>query len=232
MNALILSAGLGSRVPELTSTTHKALIEINGKPLIEHTIEKLWLAGIFRIVIVVGYKSHQFDYLVAKYPGLELIFNEHFEDLNNAYSLYRALDFLEDTWILEADLWLRENIFLNYPQSSTYYLIKRASVGVEWVPNLEDGFVKGFRIEETIEPSHAGISFWRKADSKKIVEKARDLMELNPEFYQDLSKYWDHIPCMLLDQIQAKASILAQGSVYEIDSYQDYLDICEVVKNE
>ena len=57
MKALILAAGRGSRMNELTEDRPKCLIELNGKPLLEWQIEALNEAGITDIGIVVGYKG-------------------------------------------------------------------------------------------------------------------------------------------------------------------------------
>lgn len=232
MNALILSAGMGSRIPQFSTTSHKALIELKEQRLIEYTIEHLWAAGIFRIVIVVGYHATLFEYLVSKYPGVELVFNERYEDYNNAYSFYRALDFLEDTWVIEADLFLRHNVFLERPSHSTYYLIERLFQDKEWIPQFEDDRVIGFEIEKKALPSHSGISFWKKKDTKRLIEKARWLFDHQIEFYQDPTKYWDHIPIQVLEQLDVKAKLLPKGSVYEMDSYEDYLKVLEVMNHE
>lgn len=53
MRALILSAGLGTRLRPLTDTTPKPLIEVGGKPVIQHIIDKLNNVGIHRIVVNV-----------------------------------------------------------------------------------------------------------------------------------------------------------------------------------
>jgi len=51
IRALILSAGLGTRLKPLTDDTPKPLIEVGGKPIIQHLIEKLWKAGVYQIIV-------------------------------------------------------------------------------------------------------------------------------------------------------------------------------------
>ncbi len=53
MQAVILAAGMGSRIRDLGSP--KPLVMLNGKPLIEHVMERLKLAGVDRFVVVTGY---------------------------------------------------------------------------------------------------------------------------------------------------------------------------------
>ncbi len=74
MKALILAAGLGTRLQPLTDTIPKALVEVNGKPLLERTIEKLNDSGFNQIIINVHHHANQIiEYLEAKnYFGLDI----------------------------------------------------------------------------------------------------------------------------------------------------------------
>ena len=66
MKAIILAAGLGTRLRPMTENTPKALVQVNQKPLVEYQIEYLKERGIDDIIIVVGYLKEQFDYLKEK----------------------------------------------------------------------------------------------------------------------------------------------------------------------
>lgn len=57
--AMILAAGRGGRLRPLTDHTPKPLIEVGGKPLIEHHLERLAAAGIERVVINVAHLGEQ-----------------------------------------------------------------------------------------------------------------------------------------------------------------------------
>ena len=70
MKAIILAAGLGTRLRPMTENTPKALVQVNQKPLIEYQIEFLKEKGINDIIIIVGYLKEQFDYLKEKYTNL------------------------------------------------------------------------------------------------------------------------------------------------------------------
>ena len=90
MKAIILAAGLGTRLRPMTENTPKALVQVNQKPLIEYQIEFLKEKGINDIIIIVGYLKEQFDYLKEKY-GVRLVFNDKYADYNNFYSLYLVI---------------------------------------------------------------------------------------------------------------------------------------------
>ena len=89
MKAIILAAGLGTRLRPMTENTPKALVKVNEKPLVEYQIEFLKERGIDDIIIVVGYLKEQFDYLKEKY-GVRLVFNEKYADYNNFYQVKRV----------------------------------------------------------------------------------------------------------------------------------------------
>lgn len=66
MKAMIFAAGLGTRLKPLTDNTPKALLPINGKPMLEHVILKLKDAGFHQIVINVHHLGDQIiDFLAA-----------------------------------------------------------------------------------------------------------------------------------------------------------------------
>ena len=73
--AIITAAGFGSRMNPITLDTPKPLVPVNGKPMIETTIDALRKQGIYEIYVIVGYLKEKFGYLTEKYPGLELIEN-------------------------------------------------------------------------------------------------------------------------------------------------------------
>lgn len=64
MNAMIFAAGLGTRLKPLTDTMPKALVPVNGKPLLAHVMEKLHMSGFDNIVVNVHHFAGQIiDYL-------------------------------------------------------------------------------------------------------------------------------------------------------------------------
>lgn len=124
MNAIILAAGLGSRLKPLTKEVPKPLVKVNGLSLIERQIYLLKEAGICEIVIVIGYMSDKFKFLEKKY-NVKLIYNNKYKEYNNIYSLYLAQDYLNNTYILEGDVYLTKNLFIENLKHSTYFAVKK-----------------------------------------------------------------------------------------------------------
>ncbi len=139
MKAIILAAGLGTRLRPMTENTPKALVKVNQKPLVEYQIEYLKERGIDDIIIVVGYLKEQFDYLKEKY-GVRLVFNDKYADYNNFYSLYLVKEELANSYVIDADNYLFKNMFRNDIERSTYFSVYREDCDNEWFLVYGDDF--------------------------------------------------------------------------------------------
>ena len=83
MNALIFAAGLGTRLKPLTDTMPKAMVPINGKPLVQILIEKLKAIGVTEIVINVHHFAQQIiDFVQANDSfGIDIRFSDETDQL-------------------------------------------------------------------------------------------------------------------------------------------------------
>ena len=87
--AIILAAGLGSRLHPYTSDRPKSLVNLSGKSLLERQLSVLRRAKIEDIILVGGYKSDKLEYF-----GLPLVINPNFAETNMVHSLMCAKSFL------------------------------------------------------------------------------------------------------------------------------------------
>ena len=115
MQAIILAAGMGRRLGELTEGNTKCMLEVNGERLIDRVVRKLSTLELNRIVIVAGYeRSNLIDYIKSTYPELDIEFVENpvYDRTNNIYSLWLARDYLmsDDTLLLESDLIFEDSV--------------------------------------------------------------------------------------------------------------------------
>ena len=91
MKALILAAGLGTRLAPITNDKPKSLVSVNGKPILMKQIENLRENNINDIVIVSGYKAGILEKAVHKYyPEIKIIESVDYATTNNMYSAYLA----------------------------------------------------------------------------------------------------------------------------------------------
>jgi choline kinase len=93
--AVILAAGLGSRLGPNTKECPKCLVSVSGIPILERMLDTLAGAGITRLVIAVGYLADQIRRFVeGKYPDLDIRFieNPQYASTGSVYSLDLALD--------------------------------------------------------------------------------------------------------------------------------------------
>jgi choline kinase len=107
MKAVILAAGVGSRLHPLTADRPKALVDVAGKPFLFRTLERLAAVGIRGAdVIVVG--GYCLDVLRARlaeagWGDCTIVFNDKYEAWNNFWSLYVARDAVGGAPFLQLD---------------------------------------------------------------------------------------------------------------------------------
>jgi len=108
MKAVVLAGGKGSRLQPLTEDRPKALVEVNGKPLIEYVFDDLHDIGIEEFVVVVGYLKEQIiERYDDEYRGVPITYAHQREQLGLAHALLQAEPYVDDDFVLM----LGDNIF-------------------------------------------------------------------------------------------------------------------------
>lgn len=115
--AMVLAAGLGKRMRPLTATRPKPLIEVAGKPLIDHALERLRAAGVAKAVVNVHYLADAVEaHLGDRAEGLEIAISDEREHLlETGGGLVKALP------LIEADPFLvvnSDNLWIDGPVDS------------------------------------------------------------------------------------------------------------------
>ena len=106
MKAVILAAGIASRLRPLTDTTPKCLLKIGERCLLERAYEALNKNVFNKFIIVTGYRQQQIvDFLQAHYPAqsITFIYNDKYESTNNIYSLWLTRPYTEGEEVLLLD---------------------------------------------------------------------------------------------------------------------------------
>ena len=115
MQAIILAAGMGKRLKDLTQDNTKCMVKVNGMTMIERSLRILDKKHLSRIVIVVGYEGQKLiDYVETLQITTPICYidNPIYNKTNNIYSLALASEYLcsEDTLLLESDLIFEESL--------------------------------------------------------------------------------------------------------------------------
>lgn len=112
MQAIIMAAGKGSRIQELTNGDPKSFLKVGDKKLIEYNIDLLHQYGIWDITIVIGYRDDAFRELTKDIPGIRLVYNPFYEMVNVIGSFFMGMGNLHDDFVyLHADTICEEKLF-------------------------------------------------------------------------------------------------------------------------
>ena len=117
MQAIILAAGMGRRLGDLTKENTKCMVPVNGVRLIDRLLGQLSGLSLKRVIIVVGYKGQELkDYIGHRYDDqLKIAYAENpiYDKTNNIYSLSLVKQQLQedDTLLIESDLIFSDSLF-------------------------------------------------------------------------------------------------------------------------
>lgn len=238
MQAIILAAGMGKRLKELTQNSTKCMVKVNGQTLIERMLSQIDSRDFSRIVIVVGYEGQKLiDYISTLNVKKPIVYVENpiYDKTNNIYSLSLAKDYLceEDTVLFESDLIFEGSVIdelLEDPRDTLALVDKYES----WM----DGTCVKLLDDDSIEAFVPGKQF--KFDEIKNYYKTVNIYKFSKHFSQThyvpfldaytqalgSNEYYEQVlrVITMLDDPEIKAKRLNGQLWYEIDDIQD-LDI-------
>ena len=222
--AILMAAGLGSRMRPLTDVTAKPLVTVKGVPLIETVISALNRRGVADIYVVTGYKREQFQALSQKHPNVHLIENLEYDTKNNINSIAVAAAQMasSDCFVCEADLYIPDDRLLCRELAESGYFGK-------FVPGFSDDWVFGTDGGEPPRITRVGkggtdcfnmvgISFFRQSDAKRIAEAVVSAVK-DPANAQ---LFWDDIVDRLVKQdLNLTIHEVKVGEIVECDTVED-----------
>jgi len=108
MKAVILAAGKGTRLQPLTDDTPKALVEVAGRPLIDHVFEQLAALDVSEFIVVVGYEKEQIiERYGDDYAGVPITYAHQRDQLGLAHALLQVEQYVDGDFLLM----LGDNVF-------------------------------------------------------------------------------------------------------------------------
>ncbi len=238
MQGLILAAGMGKRLKELTQDNTKCMVKVNGVTLIDRMLHQLDRLKLSRIVIVVGYEGKKLvDYIgtLGIETPVRYVDNPVYDKTNNIYSLGLAREYLvqEDTLLLESDLIFEDEVLeaLLEDERETLTLVDKYESWMDGTcmkvgeGDVIEAFVPGkkFVFEESAQYYKTVniYKFSREFSETHYVPFLEAYMKAlgNNEYYEQVLRV-----ITMLDDAEIRAKKLDGQLWYEIDDIQD-LDI-------
>ena len=240
MQAIILAAGMGKRLKELTKNNTKCMVKVNGVTLIERMLKQIDKKNLTRIVIVVGYEGKKLiDFIGTLTVQTPVCFIENpiYDKTNNIYSLALAKDWLvkDDTLLFESDLIFEDEVLdmLINDKRDTLALVDKYE---SWMDGtclkLDDhdniiGFASGKRFDfSETKDYYKTVNLYKFSRIFSITHYVPFLQAYQAALGEN--EYYEQVLKVIaaLDDTVIKAKRLDGQLWYEIDDIQD-LDIAE-----
>lgn len=242
MQAIILAAGMGRRLGEMTKNNTKCMVEVNGVKLIDRVLTYLSHLDLKRIVIVVGYQAQNLvQHVENQYKNLNIEFvnNPIYDKTNNIYSLALAKEKFkeDDTILLESDLIYEESMLrlLVDNQQPDIALVAKyekwmdgTMVTIDNDCNILNFISKKEFKQSEVDKYYKTVNIYK--FSKSYINnqylpllEAYCQMKGNNEYYEEVLRV-----LTMIDKSSLKALPIGDEKWYEIDDIQD-LDIAETI---
>jgi len=235
MKALILAAGMGTRLRPLTDKIPKCLVPVNGVPIIAKQIENLIDNGIREIYIVSGYKSDILEsVLKGSYPFVNIVLNANYGETNNMYSAYLTRDVLygNEFILMNGDVFFDESVIseLLKPMYLNSIVVEKGVYNDESMKVRVDNTNRIVEISKKIPEILAyGVSIdvykFSAEASKSFFERIREIVEVHGKLNE-----WTEVA---LNEILSKVKFEPcplKGRWVEIDNYEDLKFAEEIFK--
>ena len=240
MQAIILAAGMGKRLKELTQNNTKCMVKVNGVTLIERMLRQIEKQHLSRVVIVVGYEGEKLkNYISTLNISTPIVFidNPIYDKTNNIYSLALAKDWLckEDTILFESDL-IFEDVILEELISDPRETLTLVDKYESWMDGTcvklsendqIEAFIPGkhFRFSE-IDQYYKTVNIYKFSKSFSVTHYVPFLIAYQAALGEN--EYYEQVlrVITMLDNPQIQARRLNGQKWYEIDDIQD-LNIAE-----
>ena len=176
---VILAAGMARRLRPLTNDRPKCLLPLGHRNLLERTVDAMRMVGVERLVVVTGFKAEMIrDFLLARYPQMEIIFidNTDYANNNNIYSLWMAGKVVRDEefLLMDSDIYCDpQAVAAVAQQEGSALALNRHPLGEEEMKIVVDGegriteISKTCRIEDAVGES-VGIEKFSPAYSQAL----------------------------------------------------------------
>lgn len=223
-NAIILAAGRGSRMGHLTDNLPKCMMKVNGKSVIQRTIEVLKYKNINNILVITGYQSDKLRKHLNDIDGSIKIKNNNFWDKGNSImSMCYAMMHLKNAIVIDSDIYINNPDCIKSDVEMSGYSAVKAKRPSEWQLIVDnDNIIKQTETSGQYENGLPiiDISYWLEKDCYVIVEHLIDFVEHGS--IEEWNKFWDEIPLIdFLHQLKLKRYDIDEKDAMEFDTPEE-----------
>ena len=242
MKAILLAAGIGSRIARHISHEHKCLLPLSigsqeSTPLITYTVDSLFQYAVSDITVVTGYQHKEVEKSISQYKKVHCVFNPFYYLVNSIGSLWFAKDIflqeVDDIIIMNADTFLNKSIFRLVCDSiqkidSPILLVDshRKDLADVKVTYNKQNILELYGKEIDIPPMAESVDIVLIPKSFVSIFYTQ-LLEMLEQRHHDT--WWESV---LVEQKKYSVSIIDIAGTFwsEIDFIEDYQRICDYVR--
>lgn len=226
VRAAILAAGRGVR---MGGGTPKTLLPLDGgSPLMRYILEGLRTAGVTDVLVVTGHRDEEIQgYLSENADGLEVsyVFNARYASWGNFHSVRVALDQSPgyDVLIVNSDVVVQPDVYSRVVETWGDLVLaveKRRVLDEEDMRVQLDGdrvLAIGKHLKRaSSHGEYAGVSLIRPAAADVYLDRATNL-----EWATDIGLYYEDVYGEMMDRVQVRAALVAEGEYAEVDTPAD-----------
>lgn len=223
MKAVILAAGMGTRMGDFTKSIPKCLLKIRDRSIIEKQVDTLNKYGIKDITVVIGYKGDMVQETLK--DRVTYIVNDTYSRTNSSYSLFLARDGLKDGWIhINCDLLFSPSILekvLNDENENSIVIDQKIDpTDNQEKVRIEDGIIVKMSKDMPYNEAQGktiGMARFSPLGAKATLDHLDDIIR-----HGDKNRWFFSIIADVLDRAQFKAVSTDGEPWFEIDTPEDF----------
>ena len=225
--AIFVAAGFGSRMVPITLNTPKPLVRVKGVRIIDTLLDAVCAAGIDEIFIVRGYLGEQFDQLKYKYPGIKFLENPLYNEANNISSVMCARFLMQNAYVLESDLLLKNpGLICKYHYTSNYLGVPTDYTD-DWCFETRNGIITKVKIGGKNCHHMFGISYWNQTDGAKLSDHIKQVYDMPG----GKERYWDQIALeYFIKDYNVEVRECSFDDIIEIDTFNELKKLDETYR--
>ena len=233
MKAIILAAGVGSRIRPLTDNCPKSLLKVGGNTILEMMISHIQDCGINEVVFVLGYLQEQIkDYVKKNFPDLNahFVINGRYAETNTGFSLMLTKDFIKESSFVkfDADVVFDKEILKNLIEckyANCLCIDKNIDLDAEEIKVIIDGQNKVLKASKTVDPKDAiGESIGIEKIDGKTAKLLFSELKIMMEDEQNHQEYYEGAYERLIEKNVPFYALDISGLKWtEIDTKEDFI---------